>query len=178
MTQEGFVSKGQREKRYDGIPLRLEAPGLLFRTTQDAHFHLQDGSRVPLNQHLGNLLREYIQLLILALDNQSQRVDNRVFPLCSADQEYIAAAKQEVRDCIEECETLQQQLRTFKGVWVANKAGFPSHDCYSDSPAQWVDTPLHDNQAIVRARKNIDKHNMRQRELQYEWIGWRQKPSM
>ena len=128
-----------RTPKGEEIPFGPEAPGLLFRTTRETHFHLQNGLRVPPNQHLGN------QLLIMALDNQSQRVDNSVFPLRSADQEYITAAKKGVRDCIEECETLQQQLRTFKGVWVENKAGFPLYNCYRNDPAQWVDTSLHNN---------------------------------
>ena len=81
MTQEGFVTDLQRQKRYDWIPLDPEAPGLLFRTTSATHIHLQDRSRVHPNQHFGNLLKEYIQLLIQTLDKQTQKVDNSVFPL-------------------------------------------------------------------------------------------------
>ena len=137
MPQEGFVTDIQRQKRFDGIPLHPESPSLLFMTTSARHILLQDGSRVHPNQHLGNLLREYILLLIQTLDKQPEKVDNSVFPLRSVSQgDTGASANQEVQNRIEECYTLQQQLWTFKGVWVTNKSSLGPCDCYSDGPAE------------------------------------------
>ena len=135
MTQAGFVTNLQRQKRYDRVPFDPEALGLLFMNTSTRHILLQDGSRVHSNHHLGNLLREYILLFIQTLDKQTEKVNNSVFPLRSVSQGVTgASAKQEVRNHIEECNTLQQQLWMFKGVWVTNKSGLGPYNCYSDGP--------------------------------------------
>ena len=168
MTQARFLTELQRQKRYDMIPFGPETLSLLFMTNSTRHIPLQDGSRVHPNQHLGNLLRDYILLLIQTLDKQTQRVDNSVFPLCSVSQgDTGASTKQEVQNRIEECDTLQQQLRTFKGVWVTNESGLGTYDCYSDGPAQWVDTALqNNNQTIIRAQGKINEQDRRLRQLQ------------
>ena len=62
------------------------------------------------------MLREYIQLLIRVLDEQTQRIDSSVFRLQSAPREQAGMAKRAVLDRIAKCESLQDQLRVINGV--------------------------------------------------------------
>ena len=86
------------------------------------------------------MLREYTQLLIRILDEQTQRIDSSVFRLQSTHREQAGMAKRAVLDRIAECESLQDQLRVFKGVWWGHIASFPQYDCYDEAPAHWAET--------------------------------------
>ena len=120
-----IVTKLQMNKRYDRIPCQPEAPSRLFRSEDESEIRLQNGTSEPRNEYLGKRLREYIQLLIRILDEQSQKMDSDVFRLQSATREQAGKAKNAVLDRIVECESLQDQLRVFRDVNWGHMASFP-----------------------------------------------------
>ena len=103
LIQESVVTKIQRDKRYDKIPSRPDAPSRLFSSEEDSEVPLQDGTSEPRKGYLGRMLREYIILLIRILDDQSQRIGSAVFRLRSASREQKEVAEKAVTNHIAEC---------------------------------------------------------------------------
>ena len=101
------------------------------------------------------MLKEYIKLLIRILDEQTQRVDSSVFRLQSAPQEQAAMAKRGVQDRIAECQSLQDQLRMFKGMWRGHMASFPQYDCYDEGPALWAASSMQSNAEMIEVFQKI-----------------------
>ena len=103
------------------------------------------------------MLREYIQLLIQILDEQSQKIDSTVFRLQSATREQAGMAKKAVLDRIAECESLQDQLRVFRDGWRGHMASFPQYGCYDEAPAHWAKNAMNGNaERIQEARRKMN----------------------
>ena len=103
------------------------------------------------------MLREYIQLLIRILDEQTQRIDSAVFRLQSSPREQAGMAKKAVLDRIAECESLQDQLRLFRGVWWGHMAWFPQYGCYNEVPAHWAENTMNGNtERVQEARRKMN----------------------
>ena len=82
MTEAGFVAPIQAGKRYDRIPANPDSPNTLFISPQPGlHVPVVGGSRVPINEYLGNLLKEYMLLLIEALRLHNNKIENSTLPL-------------------------------------------------------------------------------------------------
>ena len=160
----------QRAKGCERISFNSEAPGFLFLRPDSKSILLEDRNRMPMNQHLGNLLTEYLLLTAYSLRHQTGKIESSVFPLVSIRQpDGGTTAKQLVRKRITDCDTLHHQLRTFKEVCVTNMVLLATFSCYSKSPAQWVYAVLRANKdAILLAQKNIDEHEHRIRLLQVQ----------
>ena len=78
MTEIGFASPNQVEWRLDRIPFNPSSPGTLFispmdlnGTTIPTHYTRRDGTRLLLNDHLGQVLRDYPILLTKAMKHHN-----------------------------------------------------------------------------------------------------------
>ena len=113
------------------------------------------------------MLREYILLLIRILDDQSQRIDSAVFRLRSASREQTDTAEKAVTDRIAECESLQDQVRVFRGVWRDHMASLPQYGCQDEAPARWADRAMNENAKIKiqEARRRMDEIKVAEREI-------------
>ena len=82
MVEDGFITPIQLGKRYDPIPADPDSPKTLFISPRHRQLiDLVDGSRMPMNKYLGNLLREYMLLIAEALRLHNNKIDNIKFPL-------------------------------------------------------------------------------------------------
>ena len=124
MQEVGFASYEQVAMGYDRIPCKPDSAHTLFISprntrgvTNPVEIVLQDGTRVPLNKHLGNLLREYIGLLAEAMRLHNILIANSTFPLLTArpgDNGSVIRAK--IRQHLDDSHTLQAQMRISKGA--------------------------------------------------------------
>ena len=107
------------------------------------------------------MLKGYVLLLIRILDNQTHRVNSSVFRLQSASQEHTATANKGVHERIDECQSLQEQLRVFKGVWLGHRASLLQYDCYNEGPARWAASSMRNNsEAIEEDRRKVNAHEI------------------
>ena len=63
MTEAGFAMEIQSAKGYERISFNSEAPGFLLLRPDSKSILLEDRNRMPMNQHLGNLLTKYLFLI-------------------------------------------------------------------------------------------------------------------
>ena len=88
MVEEGFVSPTQANWELDRIPFLCPAPGALFISktntngeTSPTHVTRRNGTVLPLNDHLGQGLRDYIILLVNVPKAHNLKIINSTFPL-------------------------------------------------------------------------------------------------
>ena len=174
MVEEGFASSNQIDWRLDRIPFNAISPGTLFISQMDVygetittHFMRRDGTRLPLNDHLGQVLRDYLILLTDAIENHNHKIANSNFPLVTIrNEEPTAFIVEKIRGYQANSHNLQAHLRVFKGTWEANKSMCPAtYRGYQNGPAQWVDEAIAANDAaIADATSKVDTHGLRMRQ--------------
>ena len=93
MPELGFTRADQICKGYKRIPCNPDSAHTLFISpinksgeTTPRKVTMPHGRRVPLNQHLGNLLKEYIVLLMEAMRLHNILINNSTFLLSTARQ--------------------------------------------------------------------------------------------
>ena len=144
MQEVGCATDDQVAKGYERIPCNPDSAHTLFLSprntrgaTNPANIMLRDGTRVSLNKHLGNLLMEYIGLLVEALRLHNILITNSTFPLLTARPgDNWSSIQARIRQRLEDSHTLQAQMRICKGALKSNRAQFTTLGCYSEGPTQ------------------------------------------
>ena len=155
----------QADKRYDRIPAKSNT---LFVSPQPALFvSVVGGARVPINKYLGNLLKEYMLLLIEALRLHKNKMENSTFPFLTHTGDGGVSIKAWVTRYSLNSNSLRAQLRMFKGVWMTNRDLNPELRRYAPGPAQWVDEVIATNkESVLQATAMINEFDIRTRQLQ------------
>ena len=77
---------------------------------------LNDDSRIPLIEYLGNILRSYIKFLVEAMTDHNLRIVNSTFPLMTANPKHGGLKlKAQIMKVLDASILLRQQMRAFKG---------------------------------------------------------------
>jgi hypothetical protein len=129
-AEVNFASSEQIPWRFELILFDPESQTTLFLSQTNArgsttptHFTKSDGVRLILNEHLGNLLRDYLRLLTEAMRLHNLKITNSMSPLSTMQQGDSAVQIQaRIRGHLNNSHTLQSQMGTFKETWKTNRA--------------------------------------------------------
>ena len=137
-----------REKGLKKIPFNSESSYTLFTRPKDTggntnpeELTLGDRYKIPFIEHLGNLLRKYMEFLVEAMTDHNLKIANCTFPLMTANPKHGGTEiKSNIMKILDDSDSLRQQMRTFKGTWEANtiRSRWREWRCYEAGPAQWI----------------------------------------
>ena len=128
MRDQGLARRSQTEKGFGKIPFNPKSAHTLFTSpevgdgnTDPEEQTLGDGSSIPFNEYLGDLLRKYIEFLVEAMTDQNLRIANCTFPLMTTNPTRGGTKiKYKIMKILDDSDSLRQQMMTFKGTWEAN----------------------------------------------------------
>ena len=125
-----------------------------------------DTQRVPLNQHFGDLLKEYIVVIVEVMRLHNILIST--FPLLTARPgDNGTEIQTKIRKGLDSSHSLQAQMRLFKGAWEADRARLPPWPCYETGPAQWIDDGItRNNTNSEQAMKMISDFTLKVRRLE------------
>ena len=159
----------QTDKRYNRIPADPYLPNTMFVSNRPGQVAVIGGGRMQINEYLDLCLKEYIQLLIETLRLHNNKIKNSAFPLLTPQADNGTAIKTRVTSYLLNSSSLRGQLRTFKRVWVTNRALHPDLPCYAPGPVQWVDEVTAANdQIVLRATEMITEFDIRLKQRQVQ----------
>ena len=167
MTEEGFVTPVQGRKGYDRIPANPDSPSNLFFSPRGRILiPVLDGLSVPASEYLGNLLKEYMLLLIEALRHHNNKIESSTFPILVPTGDCGASTKAQIMRYVVNSDSLWAHLRTFKAMWETNRDLNPELRSYAAGPAQWVDEVITTKEeTILQATTKINEFDIRTRQL-------------
>ena len=80
-----------------------------------------DGSSIPFNAYLGDLLRKNIEFLVEAMTDHNLRIANCTFLLMTTNPRRGGTEiKSKIMKILDDSYSLRQHMTTFKGTWEAN----------------------------------------------------------
>ena len=174
MPELGFARKDQICKVYKMIPCNLDSAHTLFISptnnsgeTAPKEVTMPDGQRLPRNQHLGNLFKEYI-VLLEAMRLYNILINNSTFPLLNARPgDNRAVINTKIRKQLDTSHTLQAQMKLFKRAWEGNGARLSEYGGYAACGAQRMDDGItRNNTNIEQAMKMINDFDLKVRQLE------------
>ena len=116
---------------------------------------------MQINEYLGSMLWEYMQLHIEALRLHNNKIENSIFSLLTPTVDNGATIKARVTRFFLNSNSLRGQLRIFKGVWMTNRDMYPNLRSYAPRPVQWVDEVIAANkQTVLQAPAKINEFDI------------------